>query len=259
MDLLSLPSQWVGYVVAFSLGYAACLVRSLRKQPILNLQILNWKSGDFLRLTFSPQEHAKELPQGAKPLSPSEQEGVVNALLIDWIKKDPSSSYAVADLSRLSSSLRKAGLSDALALKFIDGELNYLISNIIIYRELAKRLASCTRGSQLLQRMQLAMYAYCFLYGPRAEYYSRAFEIARRLDIFKGKWALIPGEILEAITRAIDSNRDPLTSAIDPSLPALLDDICDNPAINAEQRELWSDINSDFDQILDVLNSYNRE
>lgn len=109
----------------------------------------------------------------------------------------------VADLSRLSSNLRKAGLSDSLALKFIDGELNYLISNIIIYRELAKRQASCTKGSQLLQRMQLAMYAYCFLYGTRAEYYSRAFEIARKIDIFKAKWALIPNEILEAITRAI--------------------------------------------------------
>ena len=232
------------------------MVVSLRKQPIQNLQALNWKSGDLLKFTFGPQENLEGAPNGAKPLSSSEEEGVINALLIDWITKDPSTSTAVADLKRLSSNLTNAGLPEPMAIKFIEGDLNYLISNIVIYRELAKRLASCTRGSQLLQQMQLAMYAYCWLYGPEAECYTRAFDIARRIDTFKDRWALIPGEKLEAITHAIDNNSDPLTRAIDPGLPAVLDDIYDNPAIHDDQRELWDNISSDFGQILAVLNSY---
>jgi hypothetical protein len=258
MNLFSVPPEWFNYCIAFVLGFATCLVASMRKQTIQNLQTLNWKTGDLLKFTFGPQENLEGATKGAKPLSSSEEEGVINALLIDWIKRDPSTSTAVADLSRLSSNLKDAGLSEPLALKFIEGDLNYLISNIVIYRELAKRLASCTRGSQLLQQMQLAMYVYCWLYGPQAEYYTRAFDIARRIDAFKARWTLIPGEILESITHAIDINSDPLTKAIDPGLPAVLDDIYDNPAIVDEKRELWDNISSDFGRILAVLDSYKR-
>ena len=258
MNLSSVPSEWFNYCIAFVFGFATCLVVSLRKQPIQNLQALNWKSGDLLKFTFGPQENLEGATKGAKLLSSSEEKGVINALLIDWIKRDPSTSTAVADLSRLSSNLKDAGLSEPLALKFIEGDLNYLISNIVIYRQLAKRLASCTRGSQLLQQMQLGMYAYCWLYGPQAKYYTRAFDIARRIDAFKDRWALIPGEILESITHAIDNNSDPLTRAIDPGLPAVLDDIYDNPAIHDDQRELWDNISSDFYLIMADLDSYKR-
>lgn len=258
MSLLPLPSEWFSYGVGFALGFATCLALSLRKQPIQNLQTLNWKSGDLLKFTFGPQSHSDASAISAETLSSDKEEGIVNALLIDWIKKDPRSSYAVADFSRLASNLKDAGLSDALALKFIDGGLEYLASNILVYRELAKRLASLTRGSQLLQQMQLAMYAYCWLYGPQAEYYSRGFDIARELDAFKDRWAMIPGEMLESIARAIDDNSDPLTKAIDPSLPFALDDIYSDSAIHDDLRELWDNISGDFGEIIRILNSYKR-
>lgn len=256
MNLLSAMPEWVKYFTAFSIGYAVCLVASLRKQPIQNLQALNWKTGDLLKFTFGTQSNIDIGANGAKSLSTSNAEGIINKLLLEWIRRDPSSSTAVADFSGLSLNLKQAGLTESQAMTFIKGDLNYIVSNIITYRELAKRLASCTRGSQLLQQMQLAMYAYCWIYGPQADYYKRAFDIARRIDAFNDKWTLIPEETLETIARAIDSNSDPLTSAIDPCLPFVLDKIYDNPDIHEDLRELREDLGSDFGRILAVLDSY---
>jgi hypothetical protein len=89
MSFLSVPSEWVNYGAAFTVGFAFCLVISLRKQPIQNLQALNWKSGDLLKFTFGPQLHSEESCKAVKSLSPRELEGAVNALLIDLIKKTP--------------------------------------------------------------------------------------------------------------------------------------------------------------------------
>lgn len=256
MSLASIATEWTALGVAYALGFATPFVLSLRKQPVQHFQPINFKTGDLLKFTFAPPEKTTGIVKGDTDISAGREEGLINSLLIDWITRDVVPSAAVADISRFSKNLKDAGLSEPQVLRFVQGDLTYLLSNIVIYRELAKRLASCTRGSQLLQQMQLAMYAYCWIYGPTAENYARAFDIARRIDAFKDRWALIPGGTLETLSNAIDANADPLSTAIDPGLPNLLDDIYDNPAIHAETRELWGEIKEDFDKILAILNSH---
>ena len=256
MNLFTSSPELLTFCLVYACGFATPYVFRFRKQQVQHFQALNWKTGDLLRFTFQAQEPLSTSSESLQATKEREKSGVINQILIEWIKRDPGSSSLVADASKLSSMLMEAGLGEAQARMFIDGELGYLGSNIIVYRELAKRFASCIRGSQMLQDMQVALYVYCWSFGCDAQYYSRAFEIARIIDRFKARWALVPGSVLKTLSDAIDENSEPLSNAIDPALPSTLDDIYDNPMIHEDLREMWEDVRDDFYRIVEVLDNH---
>lgn len=217
-----------------------------------------WQPGDLLKFTSCTQGDLHGVAKGAEILSSKEEVGIINELLISLIREDPSRSEAVADLSRMSSILKDSGLSEQQIIKLINGDLQYLISNMITYRAMARCMLNFIKGSQLLQQMQLAMYAYCWIFGPNADHYSRAFEIARLLDHFKDKWFLIPGDLLRQITDALDDNA-PLSKGIDSGLPGILSNIVDNPAIHDDTRELLDEVLTDFGIIVEILDGCQSE
>jgi len=255
VNLFASSSELIAILVAYACGFATPYLLRFRKQQVQHFQALNWKTGDLLRFTFQTQEPLSASSESLQGSSESDKAGAINEMLIDWIKRDPGSSGLVADVSKLSSMLMAAGIGEAQAMLFIDGELGHLGSNVLVYRELAKRFASCIRGSQMLQDMQVALYLYCWSFGHDAQYYSRAFEIARTIDRFKARWALIPGSVLQSLSDAIDDNSEPLSTAIDPALPSTLDDIYNNPMIHEEGRKMLEDVLDDFSRIVEALNS----
>ncbi|MFN9635516.1 MAG: hypothetical protein ACK55D_02230 [Synechococcaceae cyanobacterium] len=256
--ILPAPSEVVALAVVYAAGFATPYLIGMRKQPLNRLQVANFKTGDLFTLTFqdSPAKDATKAEDtsanGAKgPQSISE-------LFVRWIQDDSGSHQLVADAAKLAQKLKAAGICEPKLNAFFEGDLRYLLTNLIIYRSLASSLASCLKLAEMLNMLQAAMLAYCWTLGPSADRYQMAFEIARRIDGLKTRWALVPLDELEVIDRALQEN-DPWSDQIAPHLLSELDKIIDNAEIHDDLKSFWDEFGIDFGVIYESLTSAHKQ
>ncbi len=255
MDISQLTHWVIPGSLIYTLGFATPYVLGLRKQNIQHLQAANWKTGDLLKLTFWSSELGQDAASKLTS-SPNDQGEQISEMLMKVLKSDTEAADLVAELSRMTDRLVDGGLTEVQAKRFIDGSLSYLPRNIVTYRAIGMRLAGCILCGQLLQRLQLPMYAYCWTFGDSDQDCSRAFDIARTIESSKSKWALIPYEKLELIMTNINQAQGPLSTELASSLPGELDDICANPDIEEDLMSMWNQIKTDFLRLYDKLDGH---
>lgn len=257
-NILSAPSEVVVLLAVYAAGIATPYLLGLRKQPLHQFQAANFKTGDFLKLTFLPPQIGVNEPSKNALVAESKGNQSVSELFVKWIQDYPDSQPLVADAARLAKKLKEEGIEEPQLSAFFEGDLQYLWGNTIIYRALANRFASCLKGAELLNRLQLPMYVYCWTFGSNAAFFERAFEIARRIDWLKDKWALIPLDELEIIVNAMEGN-DPLSAPIKSDLPSALDKIVDNPEIHDDWKSFWDNVSFDYGIIYETVSSHYKQ
>ena len=92
MNLFISSPELLTFCLVYACGFATPYVFRFRKQQVQHFQALNWKTGDLLRFTFQTQEPLSTSSESLQATKEREKSGVINEILIEWIKRDPGSS-----------------------------------------------------------------------------------------------------------------------------------------------------------------------